>query len=194
MANVIVIYASDYGNTKKMADALARGAAAVTGTTVILKEATTVEADDLLAADAIVLGSPVHMGSMHWKMKKMIDEVCSRLWMPDALVGKVGAVFASGGGFGGAGEGVELAMLSMVNNIVELGMIFVPLPKNTPCYAEGGLQWGPYGRSGDHAGKPVGIGDAVLTICEAHGANIARVAQELAGKGCLSRVKENLMD
>ncbi|MCX8044021.1 MAG: NAD(P)H-dependent oxidoreductase [Desulfobacterota bacterium] len=186
MANVIVIYATDYGNTKKMAEALAQGAASVPMTIVTLKEALAVTMDDLTAADAIVLGSPVHMGSMHWKMKKMIDEVCSRLWMPDALVGKVGAVFASGGGFGGAGEGVELAMLSMVNNLVELGMIFVPLPKNTAHYADGGLQWGPYGRSGDHDGKPVGIADSVLEVCTAHGANIARVAQELAGKRCFA--------
>ena len=184
MVNILVCYVSDHGNTKKMAEALVSGAAGVHKTTVLLKEAPAVTADDLIGADAIVLGSPVHMGSMHWKMKKMIDEVCSRLWMPDALVGKVGAVFASGGGLGGAGEGVELAMLSMVNNLIELGMIFVPLPKNTLSYAYGGLHWGPYGRSGDHNGKPVGINESVLPVCRAHGANIARVAQALAGKQC----------
>ena len=185
MAKVIIIYASDYGSTKKMAEAVAKGAEEVQGTEVTIKEATEVTADDLSDQDAFAIGSPVHMGSMDWRIKKMIDECFSRHWMSDTLVGKVGAVFVSGGGIGGAGEGCELTMLSMINNMVKLGMIFVSLPKNTENYIKGGLQWGPYGRSGDENGKPVGISDDVLVLCSRHGANIARVADALAGKELL---------
>jgi NAD(P)H dehydrogenase (quinone) len=185
MAKVLVAYASDYGSTKKMAEAVTKGAAEVEGSEVILKEATEVTQEDMLAADAIITGSPVHMGSMHWKVKKMIDEVCARIWMADKLVGKVGAVFASGGGFGNAGEGCELTMLSMVNNMMELGMIIVSLPKNTENYGKGGLQWGPYGRAGDENGAPVGVSEDALVVCRAHGKNVARVAAALAGKDLL---------
>jgi len=87
----------------------------------------------LLASDAVIVGSPVHMGSPDWCVKKFIDTVCSLLWMKDSLIGKVGAVFTSGGG-------CELPMLAMLNNFAELGMLMVPLPKNTPGYAVGGLQ------------------------------------------------------
>ncbi len=186
MTKILVTYATDYGNTEKMAQAVAQGAGEIEGTDVTLKVATEVTKEDMLAADGIVMGSPVHMGSMHWKMKQMIDIVCSQLWMPDLLVGKVGAVFVSGGGFGGAGEGCELTMLSMINNLVELGIIFVPLPKNTTNYAKGGLQWGPYGRSGDEDGKPVGISEDSLVVCRHHGMNVARVVAALSNKRLLN--------
>lgn len=32
-----------------------------------------------------------------------------QLWLKDALIGKIGAVFVSGGGYGSAGGGAELA-------------------------------------------------------------------------------------
>lgn len=186
MTKILVTYATDYGNTQKMAEAVAQGAGEIEGTEVTLKVASEATKEDMMAADAIVTGSPVHMGSMHWKTKQMIDTVCSKLWMRDLLVGKIGAVFVSGGGFGGAGEGCELAMLSMINNLVELGMIFIPLPKDTPNYAKGGLQWGPYGRSGDESGKPVGVSEESLVVCRHHGMNVARVVVALSNKRLLN--------
>ena len=75
--------------------------------------------DDVLAADALILGSPVHMGCMDWRVKRFIDQVCSQLWMGNKIVGKVGAVFVTGGGYGNGGGGCELAMLGMMNNLLE---------------------------------------------------------------------------
>lgn len=181
MAKVLIVYATNYGNTKKMAETIAEGAKSVNGTEVVLKEAEEVVAEDLTSSDALIMGSPVHMGSADWRIKKLIDTVCSRLWMKDALNGKIGGVFACGGGFGNAGAGCELTLLGMMSNLVELGFILVPLPKNTPGYKFGGIQWGPYGRTMGVSMEQTGVQKESLEAAFHHGANIARLASLTKG-------------
>lgn len=176
MAQILVLYASDYGNTEKMAHAVAEGVTMVPGASSLVKEAENVTAQEMKDSAGFIFGSPVHMGSMDWRVKKFIDSVCSGLWMQNALNGKVAGVFVSGGGFGGAGGGAELAMLSIINNLAELGLLLVPLPKNTPGYCHGGLQWGVYGRSADLNMEHTGVTDEVLQLAQIHGQNIARAA------------------
>ena len=182
MTKVLIVYATDYGNTKKMAEAVASGVTSVPDVQVELKLAEEATADDLIASDALIVGTPVHMGSPDWRVKKFIDQVCSPLWVKDSLIGKVGAVFATGGGYGNAGGGCELTMLALLNNFAELGMVMVPLPKNTPGYYLGGLQWGPYGRSAGEKMEPTGVTEERLEAAKHHGANVARVTVALAGK------------
>ncbi len=184
MAQVLIVYASDHDGTGKMARALAQGVETVEGCTARLIRAEEAEAKDVLGADALVLGSPVHMGSMDWRMKKFIDTQCGGLWMGDKAQGKVGAVFACGSGYGGAGAGAELAMLAMLNNLAELGMILVPMTKSAPGYASGGLQWGAYARAHNPDISPIkgGLPEELTEPARAHGVHIARVAAALAGK------------
>jgi len=181
MAKVLVLYASDYGNTKKLAEAVEAGARSVAGTEVTLKTAEEATKEDLIASDGIIVGTPIHMGSPDWRVKKFIDTVCSRLWMKDALIGKVGGVFATGGGFGNAGGGNEVALLSLLANFAELGMIMLPLPKNTPGYKYGGIHWGPCARSGGLNMEQDGIKEDALEVARHHGANIARAAALMKG-------------
>jgi NAD(P)H dehydrogenase (quinone) len=183
MGTVLIAYASDYGSTEKMAKAAAAGVEEVEGMTALLKKAEEVTADDFVNSDGILFGSPVHMASMDWRIKKLIDTVCSGLWMQNKLNGKVGGVFVSGGGFGGAGGGCELAMLSMLNNFAELGLIIVPLPKNTADYKQGGLHWGPYGRSADIDMNNHGVSDEVLALSRRHAKHVARAAKAVSGAG-----------
>ena len=81
MTKMLVIYASDYGNTEKMANAAVEGISSISGAEAVLRKAEDVTADDFTSSDGVLLGSPVHMGSMDWRVKKMIDTVCSGLWM-----------------------------------------------------------------------------------------------------------------
>ena len=187
MAKVMIVYATDYGSTKKMAEKVAQGVESVPGAEALVRTAEEATAEEVLSADALVLGSPVHMGSVDWRVKRFIDQVCSGLWMGDKAVGRVGAVFVSGSGFGNAGGGCELAMLAMLNNLVELGLIIVPLPKNTQGYPKGGLQWGPYGRSMTEALEPIegGVPEERIEAAFFHGANVARVAEAVKGKELL---------
>jgi NAD(P)H dehydrogenase (quinone) len=189
MVKAFITYATDYGNTKKMAEAIAAGAQSVLGTEIGIKLAEEVVAEDLLDSDAIIVGSPVHMGSPDWRVKKMIDTVCSKLWMRDKLIGKVGGVFASGGGFGNSGGGVEVTLLALLNNFAELGLIMVPLPKNTPGYRLGGLQWGPYARSAGLNMEQTGVSSESLEAAFHHGANIVRVAAIMKGKSVFAKIE-----
>jgi NAD(P)H dehydrogenase (quinone) len=182
MAQILIVYATDYGNTRKMAETVAEGARSVADTEVVIKTAEEASAEDLQAADALILGSPVHMGSMDWRVKKFIDTVCSAFWMKNTAVGKVGAVFATGSGYGNVGAGAELALLSMLNNLAELGMILVPLPKNAEGYAKSGLQWGAYARSAGEHLEQTGVSDEALVAARQHGVHVARLAAALKGQ------------
>jgi len=177
----LIVYHSDYGNTEKMASAIAAGMRSTASDTHIeLKQAVDTSPDDLLDADLIVFGTPVHMGSMAWQMKKLIDEAAS-LWMENALQGKLGGVFVSGGGFGGAGGGAELTMAGLHANFLEHGMLVAGFPRSALGYADGGLHWGVYARSGNHEGMPQGIHDSQLTAARSYGAHLIEVAGRLYG-------------
>lgn len=180
MTQILVIYESDYGSTEKMAQAVAEGVDSIDGAQALLKKAEEVSAEDLEGSDGVLVGTPVHMGNMDWRIKKMIDTVCAGLWMQDKMNGKVVGVFASGSGYGGGGGGVELTMVSLLNNFAELGMVIVPLPKNTEGYKKGGLQWGPYGRSADEDLQHNGLDQEVLSLSRTHGIHVTRVARALA--------------
>lgn len=184
MAEVLIVYATDHKGTLKMALALARGVESVEGCKASLKTAEEAVADDVLAADALVLGSPVHMASMDWRMKKFIDQQCSGLWMGDKAAGKAAGVFVCGSGYGNAGGGCELTMLAMLANLAELGMVLVPLPKDSPGYVKGGLHWGAYGRAHNEDLSPIagGLPEERAEAAIQHGKNIARVALALKGK------------
>jgi len=182
MTQILVSYESDYGSTEKMAKAAAEGVNSVPGAQALLKKAEELTAEDFISSDGVIVGTPVHMGNMDWRIKKMIDTVCSGLWMQDKLNGKVIGMFASGGGFGGAGCGVELTFVSLLNNFTELGMIFIPLPKVTEGYKKGGLQWGPYGRSADEDMQHGGVSEEVLGLTVRHAMHVTRAAQALKGE------------
>lgn len=182
MVKVLIVYSSDYGNTEKMALAVADGVKTIPDTSATVRATNDVNEQDFLEHDAIVFGSPVHMGSPSFQVKKVIDQICGKLWMKDRLIGKVGAVFASGGGFGGAGGGAELTLLALLNNLAELGLILIPLPKNTPGFKDGGIQWGPYGRSLGPNMEQIGVQPEGLQAALHHGANVARMTHLLKGK------------
>lgn len=180
MSRVLVIYASDYGHTKHAAEAIAIGAEGVTGTAVRLRAVADATHEDVLGADGLVLGSPVHMGSVHWEVKRFIDETLSRLWIQDVLVGRAGGVFTTGGGLGGAGGGCEFAMLTMLAVLAELGLVLVPLPRSSGGFGRCGHHWGPYARCGTPAGEQTRVPEHCLPLLQTHGENVARVASVAA--------------
>jgi NAD(P)H dehydrogenase (quinone) len=186
MTTVLVSFSTTFGTTEKIARAIAEGADTLEDTSVSLRPAADTTAEDCLGADALIFGSPVHMGSVDWQMKKLIDTVCAWQWGPNQLVGKVGAVFASSSGIGNAGSGAELTMLALMAHFAEQGMILVPLPKNTPGYLTNGLHWGPTAITGEEEGRPVGVPDDQLLVARHHGMNVARVAAAVAGKRLLN--------
>ena len=72
MIKALIVYATDYGNTKKMAEAVASGVTSVPDTEVEVKFTSDVTEDNVIASDAVIVGSPVHMGSPDWRVKKLV--------------------------------------------------------------------------------------------------------------------------
>ncbi len=117
MPKVLITYYSRSGNTEKMAQAVANGAKVVSGVEVDLRPVAEVTADDMLAADGIIMGSPVYYGTMAAELKSLIDESVKH---HGKLMGKVGGGFASSGGPGG---GNETTVLDIVKAMLVHGMI-----------------------------------------------------------------------
>jgi NAD(P)H dehydrogenase (quinone) len=115
--NVLVVYDSKTGNTEKMALAVAKGAEWVSDVDVMVKKTEQTNLNDLLAADAIVMGSPTYFGQMSAKLKDLIDESVK---VHKKLGGKVGAAFTSSGG---TASGAETTLLSIVQAMLIHGMI-----------------------------------------------------------------------
>jgi NAD(P)H dehydrogenase (quinone) len=56
-----------------MGQGVAEGAKAVSGTDVGFKKVTDVTADDLLACDALIVGSPIYFANMSGEIKSFFD-------------------------------------------------------------------------------------------------------------------------
>ena len=186
MAKILVVYTTSFGNTEKMAQAVADGAKSVENVEVTLKSSDEATIEDVKVCDALVLGSPIRHRTADSRIKKFIEDTLERLWLTDEAVGKVGGVFTVGGGYGNMGAGCELAQLGMLGAMAACGMILVTLPKTTPGFQVAGMHWGPNGRSGDEVMKPIGITDEMLEAGYHHGANVARMTKELAGKDLMA--------
>jgi NAD(P)H dehydrogenase (quinone) len=117
LVKILVVYDSKTGNTEKMASAVAKGAEQVSGTEVTVKRAEQATLDDLLGADAVVMGSPTYFGQMSAKLKALIDE---SIKVHKKISGKVGAAFTSSGG---TASGAETTLLSILQAMLIHGMV-----------------------------------------------------------------------
>ncbi len=113
-ARVLVLYQSDGGHTRLMADLVAEGAAAVPDTEVRLRSVTEATAEDLLWCDGVAAGSPTHMGTVSWEMKRWWDVVAQPLWFQ--IEGRIGCAFSSSGGLAGGGELTCQTLLTIMMN------------------------------------------------------------------------------
>jgi len=118
---VLVLYYSKGGHTKKLAEIIARGAESA-GAKAVLKNTQEVTKDDFLKSKGIIAGSPVYFGVMAADLKRVFDEyVGIRKKMED----KVGAAFATGGHHTG---GKETTIFSILQCMLIYGMIIVGDP------------------------------------------------------------------
>ena len=93
---LLVAYYTGTGNTRRMAEAIAKGAERL-GVTVEVKEVEECRLNDLVEADGIVIGSPTYFSNVAWQVKKFIDDSISLYRRNRQLSGKVGGCFTSSG-------------------------------------------------------------------------------------------------
>jgi NAD(P)H dehydrogenase (quinone) len=111
---ILVLYHSNSGNTRQMAELVAQGAGQLDGTDVRLKDISVADHTDLEWCDGIALGSPTNYGSVCWQMKRWWDEQPLENW--GQRDGKIGCVFTSAGAWGGGQEWTCMTLLSILIN------------------------------------------------------------------------------
>jgi len=122
MSKALVVYDSRTGNTEKMGKAIGEGLKEG-GLDTEVKNVDNTSLDDLVTADAIVLGSPTYFSTMSDKMKTFIDKSVKLFpGEPGKLKDKIGAVFTSCAGMAG---GNEMTLLSLIRAMLWHGMVIV---------------------------------------------------------------------
>lgn len=100
MCTILIVYHSQSGNTKKMAESVAKGAASIDNVQVILKSAADATIDDLLECNGLVIGSPEYFGYMSGMIKDFFDRTYYKALDRKEIYKKPYAVFISAGNDG----------------------------------------------------------------------------------------------
>ncbi|MGV3581018.1 MAG: NAD(P)H:quinone oxidoreductase [Methylophilus sp.] len=196
MLEILILYYSQGGAVRDMAQLIARGAESVTGVKARIRtvpkvssncEATEpdvpttgapyVELKDLEECDGLALGSPTRFGNMAAPMKYFLDGTAG-LWLKGALIGKPAAVFTSSGSMHG---GNESTLLTMMLPLMHHGMLLVGIPYSEASLSSTQSGGTPYGAS--HIGGTMDdklITDDEKKLCIALGKRLAETALKLA--------------
>jgi len=121
-AKVLIVYDSKTGNTERMAEAVANGARSIDGVEVLKQKADVTSDDDLIRADAFIVGSPVYNANVTPEISRFI---ASWPFEDQPLKNKIGAAFVTAGGIS-AGE--EIVQMNILQSMLIFGMIIVGGP------------------------------------------------------------------
>lgn len=113
---ILVLYHSVTGRTRKLAEAVAEGVRAA-GAGCVMRSAAEVTREDFRRAQGIIAGSPVYYGSMAAELKAVFDRFVD---LREEMEGKIGAAFATAGDPSG---GKETTLLSILQAMLINGMI-----------------------------------------------------------------------
>ena len=200
MTKILVLYHSAYGHVETMAEAIAAGAREVEGVQVDIRRvpelvsdevaraahykvdqaAPIAKVDELEGYDAIILGCGTRYGRISSQLANFLDQT-GGLWAKGAFNGKVGSAFASTASQHG---GQETTLMSLITNMMHLGMVIVGLPYSYQGLLQvaevaGGT---PYGATtiaaGDGSRKPT---ELELGAARFQGRHVAEVTAKLHG-------------
>ena len=149
MIPIVVLYYSRGGNTRRMANQIARGVEQISDCEAMVRTvpairtenadlpATAPDSDrapwltraELKDSAGLIVGSPTRFGNMAAPLKAFFDST-SDLWLAGAMVDKPGAVFTSSSTQHG---GQESTLLSMMLPLLHHGMLMVGLPYTEPA-------------------------------------------------------------
>ena len=196
MPEILVLYYSQGGAVREMAQLIARGVESVVGTKARIRTVPKVSANceateseipskgdpycelqDLEECAGVALGSPTRFGNMAAPMKYFLDGTAG-LWLKGSLIGKPACVFTSTGSMHG---GNESTLLTMMLPLMHHGMLMVGLPYSEPALSSTQSGGTPYGAS--HVGGA--LDDKKITedekkLCIALGKRLAETALKLA--------------
>ncbi len=154
---ILILYYSKGGNTRKVAERIAEGIESVSGVKALLRSTQEVKKEDFVESAGLIAGSPVYFGGMAWDLKRVFDEyVVIRRKMEN----KVGAAFATSGDPSG---GKETTMISIIQCLLIYGMIVVGDPMEATGHYGVACVGAPDERTSENARK---LGKRVADLCK----------------------------
>ena len=161
--NLLIIYTSKNGRTGGMVEPVRQGMIEG-GVNVAVRTVDEVTWDEMLAAQGVIVGTPVRFGDVDWQIKRLFDVTAYQDY-PGPLSGKVGGAFAGGGR---PGSGAELALLSMIHILLNHGMVI-----------QGNAHCSHYGPIALRESSP----EDIYATCIAWGNHWAQLVRRLKGHG-----------
>lgn len=119
---ILILYHSKGGNTRRLAEAIAEGVDQVAGAEAVVRSTEDVSKEDFINASGIIAGSPVYFGTMAAELKKILDDYVG---LRRQMENKIGAAFTTSGDPTG---GKETTMMSIIQAFLIYGMIIVGDP------------------------------------------------------------------
>lgn len=193
---ILVLYYSQHGAVRQMAQLIARGVGQTHGAQARLRTVPRVspvtqtaapavpeagspyvELGDFTECAGLALGSPTRFGNMAAPLKHFWDTT-SELWLKGALSGKPAAVFTSASSMHG---GQETTLTSMMLPLFHHGMLVLGIPYTEPelmLTSSGGTPYGASHTAGASSNAP--LTDHEKNLCMALGRRLAHVAIKLA--------------
>jgi NAD(P)H dehydrogenase (quinone) len=195
MKEILVLYYSNNGHTKKIANLIARGIESVGHIKARIRTVPSVSTtceqtmsaipedgdvyvtlNDLKECIGLALGSPVHFGKMASHLKYFFDSTTHE-WLSGTLSGKPACVFTSSGSMHG---GQEACLWSMLIPLMHHGMVIVGIPYVDSKLMETNSGGTPYGVS-HHAGidNDIAISEDEKHLAIIQGRRLAEIALKL---------------
>jgi len=166
---ILIAYHSETGNTEKLAQAVQRGAAAVAGVEATLRKVAAVKPEEIVAADGIVVGTPVHWSNLSAETKRFLDRAGDALWKAKTSgEGRTAGAFCTGGA---PAMGKDMARLSILSAFLIMRYVVI-----------GGVEAEGYGTLGPEAttgGPKPGVDEKALEEARRFGERFARLTRQL---------------
>lgn len=195
MKEILVLYYSKKGSTKKLANYIARGINSIDGAKARIRTVPDVipenvqnqniakaaevyaTTSDLEECIGLALGSPVRFGNMASSLKYFLDNT-KHEWLVGTLSNKPASVFTSSGSLHG---GQEACLWTMIVPLLHHGMVIVGLPYTDSALMKTQTGGTPYGVS-HHAGidDNMEISQEEKHLAILQGKRLAEVALKLA--------------
>lgn len=191
MLNILILYYSQGGSTKAIAEKISQGVESVSvkanlrtvpeispinekiSPEIPKQGSIYVSKRDVYKADGIILGSPTCFGNMAAPLKFFIDTT-SDIWFQGSLINKPAAVFTSTSSLHG---GQETTLLSMILPLLHHGAIIVGIPYSEVALQHTQTGGTPYGMShfnGIYSNKNLSSEEVLLA--KALGKRVAEIA------------------
>ena len=191
---ILILYYSQNGSTRNMAQLIARGVEQVPGIEARLRTVPKVSPntlatepeipldgdiyctpEDLQQCAGLALGSPTRFGNMAAAMKYFWDGTAS-IWLNGQLINKPAGVFTSTSSLHG---GQEATLISMMLPLLHHGMVLAGIPYSEADLHQTTTGGTPYGASHLAANNSAAISSAEANLCRAQGLRLARLALKL---------------